>query len=73
MQFVELEVKLASAEKSLMESLTARDELEESQMHELDNERSTHSSLVEKLEGRVGYFETLCTDVQKELEEWRNK
>ena len=72
-KFVELESKLAATEKSLAESIAAHDELEENHSHEVEKERSMHSSVVEKLEGRVKYFETLCTDAQKELEEWRNK
>lgn len=73
MQFSEVEAKLAAAERSLTESILAREELEESHLNSAEKERSMHASIVEKLEGRVKYFETLCNEAQKELDEWKKK
>ena len=72
-QLAEIEARLASSDKALNKAIALREEIEENLAQEMEKERSTHSSIVEKLEGRVKYFETLCTDAQKELDELRNK
>lgn len=45
----------------------------EAAAEELSSARADAEAEVSQLKGRVGYFQKLCSDTQKEVEEWRNR